>query len=92
MSPAKSGRRKFWRHVWALLFGFSYKGSDGHRYGRAPRREWTAHNPFGYFELGYYSREKAIAKVAKMGKVTFVDEPNGLIFYDTHLGRSESAN
>lgn len=93
MLPAvRKPRRRFWRHVWALIFGFSWVGPDGHRYGREPKRTWTAHNPFGFSEVGYMTRTKALATVAKWGKVNYVDEAHGLIFYDTHLGRDNSAS
>lgn len=53
-------------------------------------RLWTAHNPFGFAEVGWMSRDKAIKTVGAWGRVTFVDDTNGIIFYDTHMGRDNS--
>jgi hypothetical protein len=56
------------------------------RYGKFGRREWRVHSPSGSVPLGLCTYQEALALAMKMGKVSFVDEPNGLIFYDTHLG------
>lgn len=49
-------------------------------------REWRAHSPSGMVPLGKCSYDTALARASKLGKISYVDEANGLMFYDTHLG------
>lgn len=51
-----------------------------------PKREWRAHSPSGQVSLGVMTQGEAIALVARLGKISFVDEDHAFIFYDTHLG------
>jgi hypothetical protein len=57
---------------------------------REPQLLWTAHNPFGFTEVGYMTRTKAIRMVSQWGKISYVDSTQGIIFYDTHLGRGNT--
>lgn len=49
-------------------------------------RDWRAHSPSGSVPLGRCSYDEALLRTSRLGKVSYVDEVNGLMFYDTHLG------
>lgn len=50
------------------------------------KRAWRAHSPSGTVPLGHCTFDEAFRRATRLGKISYVDEPNGLIFYDTHLG------
>lgn len=52
---------------------------------RSPR-PWTAKSPYGSVDLGTLTHSEALALVANLGRVSYVDTEHGLIFYDTQDG------
>jgi hypothetical protein len=51
------------------------------------RRRWVAISPHGRVELGVGNYSEALTQAAKLGPISYSDIPNGLIFYNTDLGR-----
>jgi hypothetical protein len=64
------------RWLWDMIFG-----------EREPRRLWQAVAPNSTpIRLGVLTEAQAVERTSKMGPVSYVDVPNGFVFFNTHLG------